>query len=200
MSKTLCSVLIPTRNRPAMLDRCLQSVFGTCGDPDQIEALLYVDDDDETTMAHWLKLRHWGRVKAMRGPRLGFARNSQVFDALAAKALGKWVWLLNDDVVITGEAWDEKLQEIQTKRWIVGVERSHMHGSIQRNGVEQAFPIIPNGCWKQFAPLGMPEPADRGIHAMLTGRGWCWRWLQGITCWHDINEDTTRQEHAWRPS
>ena len=49
-AKKKISVLFPTRGRPEMALKSMQSMISTADDPDGIEFLIAIDDDDQVTI------------------------------------------------------------------------------------------------------------------------------------------------------
>lgn len=86
------SILTPTRRRPEMAKRMMDSA-GDC------EFLFYVDDDDETD---------YSEIPHIRGPRL---RLGVIWNLLARKASGDYLMMGNDDLVFRSSNWQERLRQ-----------------------------------------------------------------------------------------
>lgn len=98
--RPLFSLIVPTRDRPALLRRMLDSVAATAAHPERVEVVLVVDEDDPLSrVAHpRLNVRH-----AVGPPnRTMGALNNAGF----ATSSGRYVMLLNDDVVVRTSGWD----------------------------------------------------------------------------------------------
>jgi hypothetical protein len=100
------SLLLPTRNRPDRLRRFLTSASTNAADPSQVEAVIYVDDDDRAT----------GDVSGLGidvvtivGPRTTMGH---VNSACIAKARGDILMLVNDDVFVRSREWDTALRRL----------------------------------------------------------------------------------------
>lgn len=108
-SKISISMLLPARGRPANLRTSVQSVFDLAADPDSVEVLVRLDDDDPHLREELAILEgHEAReVLVGVGPRLGYARMNDYYDALAAQARGDWIFFWNDDTDMVTRAWDE---------------------------------------------------------------------------------------------
>jgi hypothetical protein len=102
----LISLLLPTRKRPALVQRFLRSVQETASYPDDIEIVLYVDDDDVTS--HELAFPGL-RLERIIGPRQSMGGYNT---ACLARARGNIIVLVNDDVVIRSAGWDEALRRL----------------------------------------------------------------------------------------
>lgn len=98
--RPLFSLIVPTRGRPAQLRRMLNSVADTAAHPEKIEVLLVVDGDDPASVVTHprLSVRH---VVVPPGRTMGALNNAGF-----AASSGKYVMLLNDDVVVRTRAWD----------------------------------------------------------------------------------------------
>jgi glycosyltransferase involved in cell wall biosynthesis len=96
----LISVLLPTRQRPDVLLKMLESLFGMADRPERLEAVVYIDDDDALTQK--LKFDAWN-VKRLVGPRQTMGR----FNAICyAHSTGDIIILGNDDMIVRTRGWD----------------------------------------------------------------------------------------------
>jgi hypothetical protein len=103
MARPLISLLLPTRKRPALARRFLQSVLATARYPEQVEIVLYADDDDPAS--HSLACDGLDVVRII-GPR----QSMGAYNTLClAQARGDVIMLVNDDVVMRTQGWDEAL-------------------------------------------------------------------------------------------
>jgi hypothetical protein len=66
----MISFLVPTRNRPDRLQELINSVFTTASHPEDIEFIIYIDDDDHSYDDFSLP----GYAKIIRGPRKNLAQ------------------------------------------------------------------------------------------------------------------------------
>ena len=98
--RPLFSLIVPTRGRPAQLRRMLDSVAGTAAHPERIEVVLVVDDNDPRSLVTHSRLD----VRHAIGPpnRTMGALNNAGF----AVSSGRYVMLLNDDVIVRTAGWD----------------------------------------------------------------------------------------------
>jgi hypothetical protein len=103
---TLFSFLLPTRGRPEGVQQFLQSVAETTEELDQIEVVLGVDDDDLSSH-HFTHDRV--RLKTTVFPHgLTMGRmNRACFDV----SCGRYIFLMNDDVVSCTEGWDRRVRQ-----------------------------------------------------------------------------------------
>ena len=99
------SLILPTRERPALARRMLDSVFATAERPENVEIIAYVDHDDRASLA----LEHpcLSLVKLVR-PR---ATMGAITQACYAAASGRFIMLANDDIVFRTPGWDRAVLE-----------------------------------------------------------------------------------------
>lgn len=100
------SLLLPTRGRPALVERLFKSIAETTAQPNRVEVILYVDDDD--TGSHHLDSQDVHVVRII-GPAMSMGGyNSACLD----RARGDIIILVNDDMVIRTPGWDNMIVEM----------------------------------------------------------------------------------------
>jgi hypothetical protein len=104
VAKTRISVVIPARNRPAMLVEAVDSV--RCQTKPASEIIIALSDaDKETTLvANELARRHGVKVVSVAAANVSIARNKGV-----AAASGEWIAFLDDDDVWRSEKLEKQL-------------------------------------------------------------------------------------------
>src|ERR1700736_801987 len=102
---TTFSFIIPTRQRTVVLRRLLDSVKATCRRPDELEVGLVIDDDDEETIQFQYDGIDVKGVQVPAGLTMG-AMNMAGYRA----ATGRYLMLLNDDVILRTPDWDEHVR------------------------------------------------------------------------------------------
>lgn len=111
-----CSIglMLPTRGRPALLERYAKSVVQTANDPSRIEIHTYIDQDDPALEEYMSTIE---RLSAELGP-LGLTFAGGVGDPVgvpgAMNELGRMsetdlLIMSNDDQLYTTFGWDERL-------------------------------------------------------------------------------------------
>lgn len=102
----LISLLLPTRGRPEWARRFMESVLVQASQPDSVEVVLCIDEDDSDS--HDLDYPGLKTVKII-GPRntMG-ALNTACLNA----SQGDIVILVNDDMVIRTKGWDDIIREL----------------------------------------------------------------------------------------
>jgi hypothetical protein len=109
IKKPRISLLLPTRGRHDLVERFFVSVAETASLLDQIEVIIYVDEDDVDS--HNLDSDVM-KVTRIIGPRASMGTyNSSCYEA----AQGDIIMLVNDDMIIRTPGWDEKVIELDAK-------------------------------------------------------------------------------------
>lgn len=105
----MISLLLPTRGRVTLCKRFLQSVIDQTIDIENIEVIIRVDDDD--VESHQIDFEGLN-TKLLIGPKTTMGGyNTECFN----QSTGEIVVLVNDDMVIQTQGWDEKLRELHRK-------------------------------------------------------------------------------------
>lgn len=184
----LVSLLTPTRNPIPWLRKMLNSVKSTAHRYDEIEILLWVDDDDEQRIAALPKLQREFSVRGVIGPRgRGYMEFGTYLDALAATATGRWAWMFDDDAWIEGNTWQQQLAAIPCDLVhgpAVQCEFYTLGGSRYHSGPE-GFPpglIVPMALAKI---LQHRVPCDSQWLDESRRRGWPVEHLNGINFCHE---------------
>jgi GT2 family glycosyltransferase/glycosyltransferase involved in cell wall biosynthesis len=95
------SFLMPTRNRTQLVERFLRSVIDTTAQPDRIEVIIAVDEDDPESHKITHETLALKKVILPAGATMGNL-NRACFDASS----GRYVMLINDDVILRTKEWD----------------------------------------------------------------------------------------------
>lgn len=105
----MISLLLPTRGRVALCQRFLQSVVDHTIGIENVEVIIRVDDDD--IESHQIDFEGLN-TKLLIGPKATMGGyNTECFN----QSIGEIVVLVNDDMVIQTQGWDEKLRELHRK-------------------------------------------------------------------------------------
>jgi len=198
MNPILVSALIPTRARPERLKRTMQSLIDNALNPERIEFCLRVDDDDKATIEY---LYHFTnpRIKRTIKPRVGYNYMGAMVQDCVDLATGTWVFLIDDDCMIEGKGWDEKLAMIKPDGNYAQCEFYHLGGS--RYGSGSCGPvgmILPNGSWvghEVSEPLGLTGIADNFFRDVAVKAGWKLNLLKNVFYCHMRDSDDVLKEH-----
>ena len=189
----ICCALLPSRGRFNLLLRAITSLHNTA-DAENFEVRVKFDDDDKESLRKMEQLQAFGNVHAMVAPRLkGYGSIDHFCTVMADESKADWIWILNDDVTIiadSGVRWDQRLSEIPKKGFIVQPEVYQLNASRYVECEGGAFPIVPNGCWRDPGDMiEIPTPSDTHFDRLLRQiNGWKTHFLEGITAYHDRKE------------
>ena len=169
MKKNLISLLCPTRGRPENALRLAKSLLDTTADPERIELLFYIDDDDKNEgqylelLDKWLKEKNdpFAKCEVTIGPAISI---SESWNTIAARAKGDLLIMANDDQVYKTNAWDHRLDE-EVMQYSDGVFCMWFEDGINGSG-HCAFPIV-SRVWYQT--LGYFTP---GIFKFIYNDTW----------------------------
>ncbi|MGB7098512.1 MAG: glycosyltransferase family A protein [Xanthobacteraceae bacterium] len=103
MDDILISLIVPTRGRPAGMLAFLESVHANASFPQNIEAVMVVDEDDLESQA--ITFEGLRLVKVVVPPDLTMGA---LHTAGYRASRGKYIMLANDDVRVRTDAWDEQ--------------------------------------------------------------------------------------------
>ncbi len=128
------SLLLPTRGRPALVERLFRSIAETTAHPERVEVILYIDEDD--TGSYHLDSKDM-RVVRIIGPAKSMgAYNS----ACLERARGDILILANDDMVIRTPGWDNTIAEVDAN-FADGIYLAYGNDLFKKRGL-CTFPIL----------------------------------------------------------
>jgi hypothetical protein len=143
MSKSIISVLLPTRGRREVLKSSLESLISKATDPENVELLLGIDDDDEGAREYIEQeiapmLREY-RVECRANifKPLGYENLHVYVNTLAGNASGDWLFFWNDDGIMVTDGWDDVIRSYTGQFKLLAPRDNH-------DGHPYAiFPIVP---------------------------------------------------------
>lgn len=100
------SLILNSRHRPQLLGHLLESINDTTSDLSQIEVLVSCDDDDIESydfVGEHKDLWPWAKFEFIERER----NLSTRINRLANMAVGRYIFVLNDDVEILTDGWDK---------------------------------------------------------------------------------------------
>lgn len=185
----ICSCLIPSRQRPDKLALAIASIQMT-SHPEDVEILVRFDDDDTASLSIIPDLEAKG-VRVLVGPRYeGYRSHGRFYTELSKIANGAWIAGFNDDTMIQGQGWADKLKAVPMDGFIVQPEFSRIGDSTYHRAEGQCVPFVPNLCWEQFGHQEIGIPTDTWLDTMLRqDHGWHTAFLPGVTIWHQWNPE-----------
>ncbi len=99
------SIILPTRGHADRTRALLDRVWETAAEPEALEVVLFVDDDDPASQA----ITH-DRLALRQARGLGLTMGAITESAFRATR-GRYVMLFNDDVRLESEGWDARIYE-----------------------------------------------------------------------------------------
>ena len=101
----MISVLVPSRGRPTIFRRMLDSLYATCANPYGIEVVVYLDDDDPTARDYPPPNEY---LIYTIGPRRIF---SSLWNECYLRARGDIVMHAGDDQLFQTNGWDAHIED-----------------------------------------------------------------------------------------
>lgn len=147
----MISICAPTRKRTKRFKKFLRNVINLADNPDDIEILTYIDDDDQESLCYAESIKKEYNLKIYSGKRMGNGHQSDMYNYLYTKASGNIVGYFADDVRFMTKGWDTIVKEsfIGDQIWLVCPYERHvgakyaMHGFLSRKGIEIVGNLYP---------------------------------------------------------
>ncbi|MHB1486862.1 MAG: glycosyltransferase family 2 protein [Acidimicrobiales bacterium] len=129
------SVIIPFRDQPVMLRRCVDSLLRTPGHDDFEIVLMDNDSAEPETMALAQRYRPHPRIRIIQAP--GAFNWSRINNAAAAQARGRVLVFMNNDIEALSPNWLAQLvgQAVRPDVGAVGARLLYPDGHLQHAGV-----------------------------------------------------------------
>lgn len=182
MNKIKLAVTVPTRGRPANLERLVNALKETCTVEYKVFARL---DDDDT--AEYPELNN---VTYLTGPRIYFSASVNELAALAMEQGYTHMAILGDDVLPETRGWDEalidSLPELGVAYGSDGLE--HLHGADLPTHV-----VVPMEMYKRLGWIGLPT-----LRHLFCDN--VWRELGKITKLKYLSHIKLTHLHRWNKS
>jgi len=103
----MISILLPTRNRPENIRKCITSIIESCDDVDDIEICSYVDDDDELSIPAFSEFTSEINIEVYQAERQPIhIRLSTHYNVLYPVCRGDIIMYCADDVMFNTKGWD----------------------------------------------------------------------------------------------
>ena len=102
----MISMLLPTRARPALARRFLESAFKTCRNPAQVEIIMVIDDDDSSYGDFVCPFEKMQLLTVSPLTMSGYNRFA------AEQSSGDILVLVNDDIIVESEGWDVAVRKM----------------------------------------------------------------------------------------
>lgn len=143
MTLSKISILLPTRGRTVALKASLVGLMEKCNQPEHMEILLGLDDDDQETLEYVksdlvpLFQQYRVQVRVSTFKPLGYKNLHIYVNTLAQASQGDWLFFWNDDALMVSDGWDDIIREHDGEFKLLGPTDNH-------DGHPNAiFPIVP---------------------------------------------------------
>lgn len=152
------SIALATRGRPQSLSRLLQSIKNKVRRVDSIEVLLGVDYCDESLKEILAIARSYAFSVFVLVQKRAQNISDDYLNRLFSTSRGRWLWVLNDDVEVLTDAFDDVIRS-KADIGSVYLDTKDNTRNYNGNGEFACFPIINRkafnalGC---FFPPGAP--------------------------------------------
>ena len=167
---TLFSVIFPTRGRKKPLLKSIKTLYDLADNPDQIEVLLAMDDDDVEHIQYVEKtiIPKFPKVKIYPMRRLGYKKFNMYVNTLAGLSKGDWIIIWNDDALMQTQSWDKIVrsyddQPVPLLRVIVPGMTEHPFS---------LFPIIQREWYEVVGLISSFTHIDRFIYNVNSNLDW----------------------------
>lgn len=187
-----CSILLPSRFRFDRLLKCVDSIHAAATGRD-FEIIIRLHDDDESSLSRIPELTdNYGTVRIITGKTLlAYSSLDSFYDECQVAAVSDRRWLINDDSVIEGTGWDEKLALIPADH----IVHCGIHGIAlgrHHNDANSAAPIFNSSVLGRIAGTNLFKGAGPPVDVYLSGHyakaGLPTSFLEGITYWHQWDD------------
>ncbi len=188
----IVSACIPTRGRVLRLIKTLGSLRQSCDDPDTLEILLRVDDDDKATIASLPEIVNEFGARVHIGPRkLGYESMGEFVTELSDLALAPWIFIIDDDAVVVGKGMDTKLKAVSlTDHHVAVCEYYKLNQSVYRAALPVGM-FVPNKCWNLYDFKILESPVDEFLKKLLIDNyNWKLSLLPSMTYFHEWDDET----------
>lgn len=168
------SLVFATRKRPDLLEGLFKSLLETTKELDKIEVMPVCDNDDHETINHIKYLETIIPSKFLIRERSSYL-NRDYINYAASMSKGKYIFILNDDVLFQTKDWDEKsLNELENyllnkpDRIVYGMTDDGMDQLRTKQNLQYAgFPIISREAFNSLGYAMYPEFKSWGADTHL---------------------------------
>lgn len=106
------SVVLPSRKRPEMLARSLQSLYDNLSSPQyRVEILIGYDSDDPQTLKTAQDSAFESVMGWMAPGRYGYGGIANYYAPLLNMSSGQWIFLWGDDAIMQTKGWDQIIRD-----------------------------------------------------------------------------------------
>lgn len=150
----LISVLCPSRGRDRLLEQSIRSILDTADNIDNIEILVRKDSNDPCLVPDYVT--RYAQVSV--GPPFGYSGMATYYGELAHKATGKWLFVWNDDAIMTTPGWDSVVESYGNEFCLIAPRNNHSAC------LQPWFPIFPHKFYEFFGWFSRTLHCDSYIY------------------------------------
>ena len=144
------SLLIPSRGKPKVLKAAICSLLNTADKKHTLEFIIKLDDGDIAHTEYFDEIVpiNFSNITIKTTPKEdGWKSLGKFFNDLAQHSMGQWLWVLNDDIEMKTQGWDEIIQSFEDKPCVI-----NPHGQ----GLT-LFPIVNRKFYNILERIGLDE-------------------------------------------
>lgn len=116
----MISVLVPSRGRPELLKRSVNSLRATA-DNEGLQVVVAADGDDPDTILMAADLG----VDCVVTSRFGYEGLHKYYQKAADMATGNWLLVWNDDATMLTEGWDREIENLPLNILVADIQTPH---------------------------------------------------------------------------
>ena len=171
-SKNLITVMLPTRERPNLVERSVQSLLKLAKNPSRLEVLVAFDEDDFQSIKYFSSQRWHNLIdefgassKQFKTPSWGYQNLHNYYNLLASQSNAQWLMLWNDDAVMETANWDQQVEFDQTYPGLLKISTSNFKKDLA------LFPLVPRTWIEMFGSLSLHNLCDSWIQEICEMAG-----------------------------
>jgi hypothetical protein len=165
-AQPLVSIILPTRGRARQLRLSLGSLADTALDPDTFQVELAIDDDDLETLAD-LRRDPLSNAEMHISQRFGYRWLHRYVNELCSHARGDWLFLWNDDALMTTEGWDVIIRDVGSSFLLINPDSNHGNHALG----SCVFPIIPRRWFEATGHFSLSNHNDTWVEVVAKQLG-----------------------------
>ena len=157
------SILLPSRERPELLFKSLQSLIEKSDDPKDVEYVIAIDEDDKQTIDYaqetilpWFEQEDID-ITVLITPRYGYGQLNEYVNLCAVHSKGAWLIFWNDDAVMISQGWDTEVKSHTGQFKVLAFKDNH------NDHPYAIFPIIPRDWVMLFETVSPQQQSDAWI-------------------------------------
>jgi len=169
MNNSKIAIVLPTRNRPDLLDRFISSVYNTVSNEEVIKFYLYVDEDDclTPTIIPTLNERYKDKIFVYTGPRIILSATVNMLIPFIKEDI---IFCGGDDLIFRTDNWDQmvisKFDESEDKIVLaygddLNQKELATHPILHRRWIEALGYITPPYFSSDYSDTWLTELADK---------------------------------------